>query len=65
LSADRGRIPNEALNANLIPPPRRAASSENADRACRCRYHRNNGHTIEEFQELKDKIEELIQTGNI
>jgi len=49
LTADRGKFLDEALSADLIPPPRRAASPENTDRTRRCRYHRNNGHTTEEY----------------
>ncbi|XP_068466580.1 uncharacterized protein [Phaseolus vulgaris] len=60
LNADRSKILQEALSAELIPPPRRALSPENADRSKRCRYHKNTGHSTEECQVLKDKIEELI-----
>jgi len=61
LNVDRSKILQEALSAELIPPPRRALSLENADRSKRCRYHKNIGHSTEECQALKDKIEELIQ----
>jgi len=60
LGINRGRILDKALNIKLILPPRKAASLENADRTRRFRYHRNNGHTTEVCQALKDKIEELI-----
>jgi len=63
--AERGRILDEALNAELIPPPKRVASLNNADRRKQCRYHMNNMHSIVECQALKDKIEELIQAGNL
>ena len=59
LNAERSKILQEALSAELIPPPRRALSPENADRNKRCRYHKNTG------QALKDKIEELIQAGHL
>jgi len=65
LNADRSKILQEALSAELIPPPRKALSPENADRSKRCRYHRNTGHSTEECQVLKDKIEELIQAGHL
>jgi len=65
LNADRSKILQEALSAELIPPPRRALSPENADRSKRCRYHKNTGHFTEECQALKDKIEELIQAGHL
>ena len=65
LTTERGRILDEALNAELIPPPRKVASSNNADRRKQCRYHQNTGHSTEECQALKDKIEELIQAGHL
>jgi len=60
LNADREKILQEALSAELMPPPRRALSPDNADRSKKCRYHQNTGHTTEECQTLKDKIEEFI-----
>ncbi|XP_068492279.1 uncharacterized protein [Phaseolus vulgaris] len=65
LTAERGRILDEALNAELIPPPRKVASPNNADRRKQCRYHQNTGHSTDECQALKDKIEELIQAGHL
>ena len=65
LNADRSKILQEALSAELIPPPRRALSPDNADHSKRCRYHKNTGHSTEECQALKDKIEELIQAGHL
>ena len=65
LTIERGRILDEALNAELIPPPRKVASPNNVDRRKQCRYHLNNGHSTEECQDLKDKIEELIQAGHL
>ena len=56
----QGIILDEALSAELIPPPRKVANSDNADRICRYQYHHNSGHTTEECQALKDKIKELI-----
>ena len=29
-----------------------------------CRYHRNHGHTIENYKALQDKIEELVRAGH-
>lgn len=52
-NVDRGKILQEALSAELIPPPRRSLS------------HKNTGHSTEECQSLKDKIEELIQAGHL
>ena len=56
---------DDALNAELIPPPRKVANPNNVDRRKQCRYHQNNGHSTEECQALKDKIEELIQVGHL
>jgi len=63
--AERGRILDEALNTELIHPPRKMANPNNADRRKQCRYHQNSGLSTEECQALKDKIEELIQAGNL
>ena len=65
LTTERGRILDEALNAELIPPPKKVASPNNADRRKQCRYQQNAGHSTEECQALKDKIEELIQAGHL
>ena len=65
LTTERGRILDEALNAKLIPPPRKVANPNNADRRKQCRYYQNTGHSTEECQALKDKIEELIQAGHL
>jgi len=65
LNTDRGRLLDEALSVDLILTPRRAMSPHNVDRSQKCNYHRNNGHTTEECQALKDKIEELIQVGHL
>jgi len=50
---ERGKILQEALSTELIPPPRRALSPENADRSKKCRYHKNTGHSTEECQAQK------------
>jgi len=65
LTTERGRILDEALNAELIPPPRKVANPNNADRRKQCRYYQNTGHSTDEYQALKDKIEELIQAGHL
>jgi len=39
LKIERGRILDEALSAELIPPPRKVASPNNADRRKQCQYH--------------------------
>jgi len=65
LTTERGRILDEALNVELIPPPRKVASPNNANRRKECRYHQDSGHSTEECQALKDKIKELIQAGHL
>ena len=67
LTTERGRILNETLNVELIPPPRKASSPDNADyrKRCRYRYHRNNGHSTKECQTLKDNEEDLIQVEHL
>jgi len=65
LTTERGRILDKALSAELIPPPRKVASPNNADRRKQCRYHQNAGHSTEECQALEDKIEELIQAWHL
>jgi len=65
LNAHRGRVLEEALNADLLPTPRRAATPRNADTSKHCRFHQNYGHSTEECIALKDKIEELIQAGHL
>jgi len=56
---------DETLNVELILPPRKVISPNNADQRKQCRYHQNTGHSTEECQALKDKIEELIQAGHL
>ena len=61
LMVERGRILDKALNVEPIPHPRKAANPSNMDRRKQCRYHQNSGHSTEECQAFKDKIDELIQ----
>ena len=63
--SNRARILEEALNADLISPPRKVPTPPHADTTKHCRYHRNYGHTTEECFTLKDKIEDLIQAGHL
>jgi len=60
----RSRILDEALQADLIPPPRKTTTPPNTDMTKYCRYHRNHGHTTEECKALQDKIEELVRAGH-
>jgi len=60
----RSRILDEALQADLIPPPHKTTTPPNADMTKYCRYHCNHGHTTEECKALQDKIEELVRVGH-
>jgi len=51
---ERGRILDEALIVELIPSPRKASSPKNVNRRKQCRYHKNNGHSTEKSETLKD-----------
>ena len=64
LYVPRSRLLDEALQADLIPPPRKITTPPNADMTKYCRYHRNHGHTIEECKAFQDKIEELVRAGH-
>ena len=65
LNAPRSRILDEVLQAELLPPPRKYHNPPNADLSKYCHYHRNNGHTTDECDNLRDKIEELIRAGHL
>jgi len=64
LNVPRSRLLDEALQADLIPPPRKTTTPPNADMTKYCRYHRNHGHTTEDCKALQDKIEELVRAGH-
>jgi len=65
LTAERSRVLEEALNADLLKAPSRTPTPQSADQTKHCRYHRNFGHTTEDCWALKDKIEELIQADHL
>jgi len=65
LNVPRSRILDEVLQAELIPPPRKYQNPPNADLSKYCHYHRNNGHTTDECDTLRDKIEELVRAGHL
>ena len=48
LTVARSRILDEALQADLIPPPHKITTPPNVDMTKYCRYHRNHGHTIKD-----------------
>jgi len=64
ITVARSRILDEALQVDLIPPPRKTITPPNADMTKYCCYHRNHGHTTEECKALHDKIEELVRAGH-
>jgi len=64
LTIPRGRVLNEALQAELILALKQSQTPRNVDSSKHYQYHRNYGHTTESCQALKDKIEELIQAGH-
>jgi len=51
----RSRILDEALQADLIPPPRKTTTPPNVDMTKYCRYHRNHGHTTKECKDSRIK----------
>jgi len=61
LTVARFRILDEALQADLIPPPRKTTTPPNADMTKYYSYYHNHGHTTEECKALLDKIEELVR----
>jgi len=52
LSVPRSRLLDEALQADLIPPPRKTSNPPNADMTIYYRYHWNSGHTIDKCKTL-------------
>ena len=64
LTVARSRILDEALQADLLPPPRKTTTPPNADMTKYCQYHHNHSHTTEECKALQDKIEELVRAGH-
>ena len=64
LNVPRSRLLDEALQADLIPLPRKTTTPPNGYMTKYCRYHRNHGHTTEECKALQDKIEELVRVGH-
>ena len=52
LSIPRSRLLDEALQADLIPLPRKTLNPPNVDMTKYCKYHWNNGHTTNECKAL-------------
>jgi len=53
------------MAVEIIPPPRKARTPEIADHTKHCEYHKNHDHHSKECIGLKDRIEELIQAGQL
>ena len=64
LNVPRSHLLDKALQADLIPPPRKTTTPPNTDMTKYCRYHRNHGHTTKDCKALQDKIEELVRTSH-
>jgi len=64
LNVPISRLLEEALQADLIPPPCKTTTPPNVDTTKYCRYHRNHGHTTKDCKALQDKIEELVRAGH-
>jgi len=48
----RSRLLDEALQAELIPSPRKTTTAPNVDMTKYCCYHRNHGHTTKDCKAL-------------
>ena len=65
LNTNRARVLQEAMATKIIPPPRKVRTPERADHTKHCEYRKNHGHHTKECIGLKDRIEELIQSGQL
>ena len=65
LTVPRGKILDEALQAELILTLKQTQTPPNADTTKCCQYHRNYSHMTKGCQALRDKIEELVQAGHL
>ena len=54
-----------ALFVDILAMPKKANTPPKANYSKCCWYHRNNGHSIEECNVLKDYIEDLIKLGHL
>jgi len=64
LTVARSHLLDEALQADLILPPRKTTTPPNGYMTKYCRYHHNHVHTTEDYKALQDKIKELVRAGH-
>ncbi|XP_047154210.1 uncharacterized protein LOC124825602 [Vigna umbellata] len=64
LGVPRTKIFEEAMQTEQRPP-KPQKNNPNGDKGLYCRYHKVVGHSTEECHALKDKIEELIRSGQL
>lgn len=64
LNAPRARVMEEALRANLLMVVR-SPTPLGLDESKHYRYHQNKDNTTEDCVTLKDKLESLVQAGNL
>ncbi|KAG5063288.1 hypothetical protein JHK85_004471 [Glycine max] len=57
------RVLEQALATEVKVMRKRASAPFKVNPLKHYRYHRNQGHSIEEYTTLKDKIEDLIKKG--
>ncbi|XP_020215687.1 uncharacterized protein LOC109799523 [Cajanus cajan] len=65
LNDRRSAVLDQALASEVLAVPKRASTPPRADTTKSCKYHRNRGHSTEGCAALKDKIEELIEQGQL
>jgi len=53
------------MDTEVISPSRKARTLDRGYQSKICQYHKNHGHHTEECATLKDRIEELIQAGQL
>jgi len=51
---------DEVVTSSSIPPPSKTLNPPNGDMSKHYICHRNNGHTMDEYKAVQDKIKDLI-----
>lgn len=64
LNTRKARVMEEVLRADLLTVVR-APTPLGVDESKYCRYHQNRGHTTEDCNTLKEKLESLVQAGHL